>query len=35
MGGKQNLVIFMGIGLIVWQFWRGWQKQALFKGSWL
>jgi hypothetical protein len=34
MNGKQNLVILMGVGLILWQFFRGWQKDALFHGSW-
>jgi hypothetical protein len=34
MSGKQNLVIWMGVGLIVWQFFRGWQRDALFHGSW-
>lgn len=35
MSGKQNLVIFMGVALIAWQFFRGWQKDVLFHGSWL
>jgi hypothetical protein len=32
--GKQNLVVLMGVGLVLWQFWRGWQRQALFHGNW-
>ena len=34
MSGKQNLVVLLGVGLIVWQFFRGWQRQALFHGKW-
>ena len=34
MSGKQNLVIFLGIGLVLFNFWRGWQKPALLHGSW-
>lgn len=34
MNGKQNLVVLLGVALIVWQFWRGWQRPALFHGSW-
>ena len=34
MTGKQNLVILLGVGLIAWQFLRGWQRPALFHGSW-
>lgn len=35
MGGKQNLVALLGIGLILFNLWFGWQRQALFHGSWL
>jgi len=34
VSGKQNFVILLGVGLIVWQFARGWQKTALFHGTW-
>jgi len=34
VSGKQNLVILLGVGLIIWQFARGWQRQALFHGTW-
>jgi hypothetical protein len=34
MNGKQNLVILLGVGLILWQFMKGWQREALFHGSW-
>lgn len=34
MTGKQNLVVFLGLALIVWQFAKGWQREALFHGSW-
>jgi hypothetical protein len=34
MSGKQNAVVFLGLALVLWQFWRGWQRQALFHGSW-
>jgi hypothetical protein len=34
VSGKQNLVIFLGVALILWQFARGWQKDALLHGSW-
>jgi hypothetical protein len=34
VSGKQNLVILLGVGLIIWQFTRGWQRQALFHGTW-
>lgn len=29
MGGKSNLVALLGVGLIVFNFWWGWQRQAL------
>lgn len=28
MGGKANLVALLGVGLIVANFWLGWQRQA-------
>jgi hypothetical protein len=34
MSGKQNFVILLGVGLIIWQFFKGWQRDALFHGSW-
>lgn len=34
MGGKQNLVALMGIGLILVNFLFSWQKDVITKGSW-
>jgi len=34
VGGKQNLVALMGIGLIVVNLLFSWQKDVLLKGSW-
>jgi hypothetical protein len=34
VNGKQNLVVFLGVALIAWEFWRGWQRPTLFHGSW-
>jgi hypothetical protein len=34
MSGKQNLVILLGVTLILWNLWKGWQRDALFHGSW-
>jgi hypothetical protein len=34
VGGKQNLVALMGIGLILVNLLFSWQKEVLLKGSW-
>jgi hypothetical protein len=35
VSGKQNLVVFLGVALIIWNVVMGWQRDALFHGSWV